>query len=125
MDLSDADLINSGAADYIQMDVCCQGGFAMGRRIFAAVADKGLRFAFHSWGTALEVISAAHLGICWPAIVAEWLATGSPAAPIGQQPECRREVAAVARQPVLHPWRARRVRHRSNDGRPRVSAPTA
>src|ERR1043166_6910516 len=67
------DVIESGAADYIQMDVCCQGGFAMGRRIFAAVARRGLRFAFHSWGTALEVLAAAQLGICWPADVVEWL----------------------------------------------------
>jgi len=67
------DLIHSGAADYIQMDVCCQGGFAMGQRIFSEVAGKGLRFAFHSWGTALEVLAAAHLGICWPANVVEWL----------------------------------------------------
>ena len=67
------DLIQSGAADYIQMDVCCQGGFAMGRRIFAAIAQQKLRFAFHSWGTALEVLAAAQLGICWPAEVVEWL----------------------------------------------------
>jgi L-alanine-DL-glutamate epimerase-like enolase superfamily enzyme len=67
------DLIESDAADYIQMDVCCQGGFAMGRRVFSAVARKGLRFAFHSWGTALEVLAAAHLGVCWPANVVEWL----------------------------------------------------
>lgn len=67
------DLIEPGAADYIQMDVCCQGGFAMGKRIFDAVAKKGLRFAFHSWGTTLEVLAAAHLGICWPANVVEWL----------------------------------------------------
>ena len=67
------DLIGSGAVDYIQMDVCCQGGFAMGQRIFAAVARKGLRFAFHSWGTALEVLAAGHLGVCWPAEVVEWL----------------------------------------------------
>jgi L-alanine-DL-glutamate epimerase-like enolase superfamily enzyme len=67
------DLTQSGAADYIQMDVCCQGGFAMGQRVFAAVAARGLRFAFHSWGTALEVLAAAHLGICWPAAVVEWL----------------------------------------------------
>ena len=68
-----SDLIESGAADYIQMDVCCQGGFAMASRIFAGVQRKGLRFAFHSWGTALEVLAAAHLGICWPADVVEWL----------------------------------------------------
>jgi L-alanine-DL-glutamate epimerase-like enolase superfamily enzyme len=67
------DLIETGAADYIQMDVCCQGGFAMGQRIFAAVEQKKLRFAFHSWGTALEVLAAAHLGVCWPAYVVEWL----------------------------------------------------
>jgi L-alanine-DL-glutamate epimerase-like enolase superfamily enzyme len=67
------DLIESDAADYLQMDVCCQGGFAMGQRIFAAVAKEGLRFAFHSWGTALEVLAAAHLGVCWPADVVEWL----------------------------------------------------
>jgi len=67
------DLIETGAADYIQMDVCCQGGFAMGQRIFAAVEQKKLRFAFHSWGTALEVLAAAHLGICSPAYVVEWL----------------------------------------------------
>jgi L-alanine-DL-glutamate epimerase-like enolase superfamily enzyme len=68
-----ADLINTNAADYIQMDVCCQGGFAMGQRVFGAVARKNLRFAFHSWGTALEVLAAAHLGICWAADVVEWL----------------------------------------------------
>ena len=67
------DLILSGAVDYVQMDVCCQGGFAMGRRLFAAVAHQGLKFAFHSWGTALEVLAAAHLGICWPEMVVEWL----------------------------------------------------
>jgi L-alanine-DL-glutamate epimerase-like enolase superfamily enzyme len=67
------DLIETGAADYIQMDVCCQGGFAMGQRIFSAIAKRGLRFAFHSWGTMLEVLAAAHLGICCPADVVEWL----------------------------------------------------
>jgi L-alanine-DL-glutamate epimerase-like enolase superfamily enzyme len=83
------DLINTGAADYIQMDVCCQGGFAMGQRVFAAVQKKNLRFAFHSWGTALEVLAAAHLGICWPANVVEWLEY-----PIYTKPGC----------PVMYPW---------------------
>jgi L-alanine-DL-glutamate epimerase-like enolase superfamily enzyme len=67
------DLILTQAVDYIQMDVCCQGGYALGRRIFAEIARQGLSFAFHSWGTALEVIAAAHLGICWPQMIAEWL----------------------------------------------------
>jgi L-alanine-DL-glutamate epimerase-like enolase superfamily enzyme len=67
------DLIETKAADYIQMDVCCQGGFAMGQRVFAGVKREGLRFAFHSWGTLLEVLAAAHLGICWDEDVVEWL----------------------------------------------------
>jgi L-alanine-DL-glutamate epimerase-like enolase superfamily enzyme len=67
------DLILSGAVDYVQMDVCCQGGYSLGRRLFAQIATQGLRFAFHSWGTALEVVAAAHLGICWPETVVEWL----------------------------------------------------
>jgi L-alanine-DL-glutamate epimerase-like enolase superfamily enzyme len=83
------DLIETGAADYIQMDVCCQGGFAMGQRVFASVQKKNLRFAFHSWGTALEVLAAAHLGICWPADVVEWLEY-----PIYTKPDC----------PVMYPW---------------------
>lgn len=67
------DLILTQAVDYVQMDVCCQGGYAMGRRLFAEIARQGLRFAFHSWGTALEVLAAAHLGVCWPDLVVEWL----------------------------------------------------
>ena len=67
------DLMATAAIDYIQMDVCCQGGYGAGRRMIAETARHGLRFAFHSWGTALELIAAAHLGICWPEIVTEWL----------------------------------------------------
>ena len=67
------DLILRQAVDYVQMDVCCQGGFAMGRRLLGDIARSGLGFAFHSWGTALEVIAAAHLGICWTETVVEWL----------------------------------------------------
>ena len=67
------DLILTQAVDYVQMDVCCQGGYNLGRRIVAEIARQGLRFAFHSWGTALEVIAAAHLGVCWPEPVVEWL----------------------------------------------------
>jgi L-alanine-DL-glutamate epimerase-like enolase superfamily enzyme len=68
-----ADLIKTRAADYIQMDVCCQGGFAMGRRVCEALAKEGLRFAFHSWGTTLEVLAAAHFGVCFAESVVEWL----------------------------------------------------
>ena len=67
------DLIDSGGVDYVQMDVCCQGGFAMARRLFGLIARRELRFAFHSWGTDLEVLAAGHLGICWPDSVVEWL----------------------------------------------------
>ena len=66
-------LILTHAVDYVQMDVCCQGGYAIGRRLLGEIARQGLRFAFHSWGTALEVVAAAHLGICWPEQVVEWL----------------------------------------------------
>ena len=45
----------------------------MARRLFNAIARQELRFAFHSWGTDLEVLAAAHLGVCWPDIVVEWL----------------------------------------------------
>lgn len=67
------DLILSRAVDYVQMDVCCQGGFAMGRRLFSEISRESLKFAFHSWGTDLEVLAAAHLGVCWPEAVVEWL----------------------------------------------------
>jgi len=67
------DLISRNAADYLQMDLLCQGGFAAANRLFAKVQQHNLRFAFHSWGTAFEVLAAAHLGVCWPENVVEWL----------------------------------------------------
>jgi len=67
------DLITTGAADFIQSDVCCQGGFALGQKIFDAVAQHQLQYAFHSWGTHLEVLAAAHLGITRPDSVVAWL----------------------------------------------------
>jgi L-alanine-DL-glutamate epimerase-like enolase superfamily enzyme len=67
------DLIRSDATDYVQMDVCCQGGFAMGDRIVSELGQRRMKFAFHSWGTVLEVIAAAHFGICHAEDVVEWL----------------------------------------------------
>lgn len=67
------DLIERKAVDYIQMDVCCQGGIAMGQRVMEAAQKHDIRFAFHSWGNDLEVLAAAHLGICWPESTVEWL----------------------------------------------------
>lgn len=67
------DLILTKSVDYLQMDVICQGGYPTARRLLSEIARAGLKFAFHSWGTALEVIAAAHLGVCWPEQVVEWL----------------------------------------------------
>lgn len=67
------DLIENDCVDFVQADLICQGGYPTGRKILAEIARQGLRFAFHCWGTDLEVLTAAHLGICWPDEVAEWL----------------------------------------------------
>jgi len=67
------DLILTSAVDYVQMDLCYQGGYALGRRLFPEIARQGLKFAFHNSGTALDAVAAAHLGICWPEVVTEWL----------------------------------------------------
>jgi L-alanine-DL-glutamate epimerase-like enolase superfamily enzyme len=67
------DLMRTDCADIIQADVCCQGGLAFFGAIAAEAERRSLRFAFHSWGTTLEVLAAAHIGICWPESVVEWL----------------------------------------------------
>jgi len=67
------DLIQKRAVDYVQMDAFCQGGLKSAAKIFREVQKQGLRFAYHSWGTMLEVLVAAHLGICWPEEVVQWL----------------------------------------------------
>jgi L-alanine-DL-glutamate epimerase-like enolase superfamily enzyme len=64
------------------MDVVCQGGYPTARRLLAEIARGGLKFAFHSWGTALEVVAAAHLGACWPEQVIEWLEYPCYATPV-------------------------------------------
>jgi len=68
-----ADLMAQGCVDYVQLDLLCQGGYSVARRLFAEVARQNLRFAFHSWGTDLELATAAQLGVCWPEDVVEWL----------------------------------------------------
>jgi len=75
------DLIDTESVDYVQMDVVCQGGYAAARRLLKQIERAGLKFAFHSWGTALEVIAAAHLGVCWQEQVVEWLEYPCYAAP--------------------------------------------
>jgi len=67
------DLILTESVDYVQMDVVGQGGYPTARRLLRHIGSAGLRFAFHSWGTALEVMVAAQLGICWPEPLVEWL----------------------------------------------------
>ncbi len=67
------DLIHRQAVNYLQADVCCQGGFGLGSHIFDFLAGTGIRFAFHCWGTSLEVLASAHLGVCWPEEIVEWL----------------------------------------------------
>jgi len=47
--------------------------YAAARRLLVEIDKAGMKFAFHSWGTALEVIAAAHLGVCWEEQVVEWL----------------------------------------------------
>jgi L-alanine-DL-glutamate epimerase-like enolase superfamily enzyme len=67
------DLILEECVDYVQMDVICQGGYPTARRMLPEIAKTGLAFAFHSWGTALELLVAGHLGVCWPETVTAWL----------------------------------------------------
>ena len=67
------DLIEQRCVDYVQLDLLCQGGYGVARRVFAELARQNLRFAFHSWGTDLELVAAAQLGVCWPDDVVEWL----------------------------------------------------
>jgi len=67
------DLIKTKAVNYVQMDAFCQGGLKSAKKIFQSVQNEGLKFAYHSWGTILEVLVAAHLGICWSKEVVEWL----------------------------------------------------
>jgi L-alanine-DL-glutamate epimerase-like enolase superfamily enzyme len=71
------DLIDTAAVDYVQMDLVAQGGYATARRLFPDIARAGLRFAFNTHrattGTALDLIAAAHLGVCWPESMVRWL----------------------------------------------------
>ena len=67
------DLASLNATDFLQMDVCCQGGFDMGLKVFDLAAASQMKFAFHSWGTTLEVLAAAQLGVCRDESVVEWL----------------------------------------------------
>ena len=45
----------------------------MGLKVFDLAAQHKMKFAFHSWGTMLEVLAAAQLGVCRDEAVVEWL----------------------------------------------------
>ena len=45
----------------------------MGLKVIDLESRHGMKFAFHSWGTTLEVLAAAQLGICRSESVVEWL----------------------------------------------------
>jgi len=51
------DLIAQECVDYVQTDLVCQGGYATGKKVLAEVQAQDLKFAFHSWGTDLEVLA--------------------------------------------------------------------
>jgi L-alanine-DL-glutamate epimerase-like enolase superfamily enzyme len=67
------DLILTATVDYLQLDLISQGGYPTACRMLAEISRAGLKFAFHTWGTALEVVAAAHMAACWPDQVVEWL----------------------------------------------------
>ena len=121
------DLILTQAVDYVQMDVCCQGGYSLGRRLFAEIARAGLRFAFHSWGTALEVVAAAHLGICWPetgggVAGVSVLLHARPAPACTRFPLAAEILTGPARNRARRSDRAARARPRRHRGRKRDRA---
>ena len=66
-------LLDGHCVDHIQMDIACQGGYGVARHLLYEAARVGVCFAFHSWGTALDVVAAAQIGICWPDNVAQYL----------------------------------------------------
>ncbi|MGE5645333.1 MAG: mandelate racemase/muconate lactonizing enzyme family protein [Acidobacteriota bacterium] len=66
-------LLQSRAVDYVQMDIARQGGYPAARLVLTETAREGLRFAFRTGGTALDLVAAAHVAVCWPEMVAEWL----------------------------------------------------
>ena len=68
-----ADLIRQEAVDIVQADVSHHGGFSTVRQIIDTCAAGGRSFAFHNWGTLLEALAAAHLGVCYGESQCEWL----------------------------------------------------
>ena len=82
------------AVDIAQADVSHHGGISLVNSVIEACAVYECEFAFHNWGTLLECLANAHIGVCFPAQVVSWLEY-----PMYQPPEAyAREAAAVAAQ---------------------------
>jgi L-alanine-DL-glutamate epimerase-like enolase superfamily enzyme len=81
------EILGQGAVDLAQADVTHHGGYTSVQQVIRACAETppdppltkggtrggGRPFAFHHWGTALEALASAHLGVCFPAEVCAWL----------------------------------------------------
>ena len=67
------DLIRQEAVDIVQADVSHHGGYATVRQVIEASSRQGQGFAFHNWGTLLEALASAHLGVCFTAEQCQWL----------------------------------------------------
>ena len=67
------EIIRDGTVDIAQADVSHQGGYASVASVIRACAEYGREFAFHNWGTLLDALAAAHLGVCFPEEVCTYL----------------------------------------------------
>ena len=67
------EIVSLRAVDIAQADTSHHGGYRTVRPVLEACVDGDIEFAFHNWGTLLECISNAHLGICFEANTCSWL----------------------------------------------------
>ncbi|MBI2194324.1 MAG: mandelate racemase/muconate lactonizing enzyme family protein [Planctomycetes bacterium] len=67
------EIIHREAVDIVQADVAHHGGYRIVGKVLGACGRHGRQFAFHSWGTLLEIVADAHLGVCFPEQVCAWL----------------------------------------------------
>ncbi|MBL62693.1 MAG: hypothetical protein CMI30_04705 [Opitutae bacterium] len=66
-------LIEGGCVDFAQADVSHHGGFSGIAEILRICEREQVAFAFHNWGTALETVTDALVGACFPRATAAWL----------------------------------------------------
>ena len=67
------EIVKGGAVDIAQADASHHGGFKTVKPVLEACVEHGIEFAFHNWGTLLECICNAHLGVCFEANTCSWL----------------------------------------------------